>query len=154
MLGLVALAAAATTTVPVRLGPFMSGQTMEEATSAAAAAGLNLRPFQSRKWFQSYWIMDNQSKVRGSLGMCGGKLQFAGFTVDSFDDFTTLLRQRTEQWGQPRVSVDTIEVADASRSIELLTFKWPTQRYELSFSARRADGLTGNQSIGYGLVCN
>jgi hypothetical protein len=97
--------------------------------------------------------MQGHANVRGSLDLCNGRVQYVSFSIDKFDDFTSLLRQYIAQWGQPKTSVVTVEVADASRSIDMLTFQWAAHRYELTFNARLADGLTGNQSPGFGLKC-
>lgn len=138
---------------PITLGPFVERQPFSEATIAAARAGLSLKPYEQRGPFYSYVIMKGDSDVRGALGVCNGRVQFASFTVDDFDDFTSILRERIREWGQPRVNVVTLQVVDASRSVEMMDFKWLSRRYTLRFSARRSGGLTGDQSFGDGLKC-
>ena len=147
-----ALAAAAAAAPPM-LGPFQQGQSVDDASGAATRAGLSLKLYDRRGRYDSYWIVKGQSDVRGALGVCGGRVQFASFIVEGFDNFTALLRDKTEEWGQPQVKVVTIQVSDASRTLERMTFKWPAHGYELTFNARKADGMNGNQSFGGGLKC-
>lgn len=135
------------------LGPFQQGQSFADASAAAVRTALRLQLYNRSGHLDSYAIMKGQSDVRGTVGVCNGRVQFASFNVENFDDFTTLLRTRVEQWGQPEVKVVPVPLADASRSIELMSFKWVAHNYKLEFSARQTAGMYGWQSFGDGLKC-
>lgn len=147
----IALAFFVATSAPVSLGPFHPGQSFADAQSSAGRAGLTLRQYESRGASASYWVLSG-SDPRGSVGFCRGAVVSASFNVNGYDEFTRLLRVAIANYGQPQVSVDTKEVVDASRSLEIMTFKWPSH-YELSFLARQSDGMYGFQSFMPGTKC-
>jgi hypothetical protein len=148
-----ALAFLAAVAGPITLGPFHPGQSLADATAAAARAGLSLRQDGRGGPTEGYWVLKG-SEPLGSVGFCRGAVQSAHFNINGYDEFTTLLRLAIAKHGQPLVSFETQQLVDASRSLEIMAFKWPSRHYELEFFARQADGLYGFQSFSLATECH
>jgi hypothetical protein len=150
---MLALMLAAAAQVAVKVGPFEVGQPLPAAREAAQFNGLELRPWRDTGRFNTFSLWDRGGTLRGTLSACDGAVQFASLDLKSYDDFTSMLRQRLEGLGQPKVALETNEITDGSGTVESLTFTWGTRRYAMWVNGKSGSGFWGNHSIGTGLKC-
>lgn len=150
---LIGLALATASPNMPRLGGFFFDQTLSESQSMANRSGDHLVPDEPQGPFQEYFIVDSTKRTLGTLGFCRGRLIVAALGVPSYSDFTTLLRLKLQELGQPRVSFASIPSTDGSKITEELTFTWKEHFYKLSYNPNSEDGSSGNQAIGVGLGC-
>lgn len=153
LLTLLMLSGAPASAAPARVGNYALGETLEQVQDDAHVSGSRLQAFHSAGRYASYLIWDRNNAVRGSLGLCDGRLQSVILDISSYENTMALLRERTTSWGQPQLSFETLETSDGSATIDVANFDWPSQRYRLQLSTSSAQNFANNQSLGQGLKC-